>query len=55
MCVWHLFLSNATLSNAASLVCLCAVCRVEDHHASLDDSPCLKNTRIRQVVSDEWC
>ena len=49
---WH-YLSNATLSNAASFV-LCVFCRVKDHHKLLHYSPRLKNICIRQVMLDKW-
>ena len=49
---WH-YLSNATLSNAASFV-LCVFRRVKDHHNLLHSSPLWEKTCVRQVVLDKW-
>ena len=47
---WAALLVSCYLSNTASFV-LCVFCRVKDHHDLLHDSPLLKNTCVRQVVS----
>ena len=51
--VWAALLVYRYLSNAASFV-LRVVYSVKDHHGLLRDSPLLKKTCIRQVVSDKW-
>ena len=57
--VWKPVIGWHYLSNAAYLIqprlFVCVSRRVKDHHTLLDDSHCLKNTPVRQVVLDKWC
>ena len=52
VCVCVCVLFGVYLSNTASFG-LCAFCRVKDHRKLLHDSPLLRKSCVRQVVSDK--